>query len=335
MNRVEGNAGNLDDLTVAAYRQLVETGDWDVDSLHAATGAPMEELDAVRRSLAALRVIEPSQDQDCGWTAVSPHVAMARLVTPIEAEARHRAAHAARLRNQLQRLVPVHEQSLHSRYGQALEVVSDEAALADLLDDELSQSVASVSVLVPDATHLPARRYADACARGVRVRVVHRHAVRYHLPTAVVMETLTGAGAAVGTVDELPLGLLTFDRRTAVLVTAEGGPDPAAPAAGLPHGAAVVVRQPLLVAMLADLFDSTWHRAMLFEPADPQPHCVPDDVKRAILRLLATGAKDEVVARRLGISVRTCRRHISDVMDSIGATSRFQAGVLARASGLL
>ncbi|WP_238013824.1 helix-turn-helix transcriptional regulator [Dactylosporangium sp. AC04546] len=322
MDHVEGVTDRLDDLTVTAYRQIVETGDWDDDNLQAVTGAAAEELDAVRRSLAALRVIEPSPDRGRGWTAVSPHVAMARLVSPIEADAHRRAAQAARLRNQLQRLVPVHEQSQHSRYGQALEVIGDEAALTDLLDDELSRSTSTVSVLEPGVERLPLAPYVDACEREVRFRAVHQHAVRYDPPATEFMKTLTHAGATFGTVDELPLRLFVFDGRTGVLITSDG------------PAAAVVVRQPLMVKMLAGLFDTTWNRAVSFEAADPQPTCVPDDVKRAILRLLATGAKDELVARRLGISVRTCRRYISEVMESIGATSRFQAGVVARASGL-
>lgn len=331
MDLAKGVVDQLDDLTVTAYRQIAETGGWDDDSLRAVTGAAVEDLDAVLRSLAALRVIEPSPERGRGWTAVSPHVAMARLVSPIEADARRRAAQAARLRHQLQRLVPVHEQLQHSKYGQALEIVGDETALADLLDDELSRSVSSVSVLEPGTHRVPPAGYLDACERGLRYRAVHQHAVRYSGPAAELMEMLTRAGAELGTVDELPLRLFIFDHRSAVLIASDGPASPGGP----PPAMAVVVRQPLLVSVLADLFESTWSRAVPFEAVEPQPAYVLDDVKRAILRLLATGAKDELVARRLGISVRTCRRHISDIMDAIGASSRFQTGAIARMSGLV
>lgn len=43
-------------------------------------------------------------------------------------------------------------------------------------------------------------------------------------------------------------------------------------------------------------------------------------------RLLATGAKDDVIARRLGLSVRTVRSEIKSLVAALGATSRFQAG---------
>jgi DNA-binding NarL/FixJ family response regulator len=50
---------------------------------------------------------------------------------------------------------------------------------------------------------------------------------------------------------------------------------------------------------------------------------------------MADGEKDEAISRRLSISVRTCRRHIADYMAQVGATSRFQAGVIASRNGHL
>ncbi len=58
-----------------------------------------------------------------------------------------------------------------------------------------------------------------------------------------------------------------------------------------------------------------------------------DQTRAAILRLMAEGEKDEAISRRLSISVRTCRRHIADYMSQVGATSRFQAGVIAARAG--
>jgi len=60
-----------------------------------------------------------------------------------------------------------------------------------------------------------------------------------------------------------------------------------------------------------------------------------DQTRVAILRLMAEGEKDEAISRRLSISVRTCRRQIADYMAQVGASSRFQAGVIAARSGHL
>jgi DNA-binding NarL/FixJ family response regulator len=52
-----------------------------------------------------------------------------------------------------------------------------------------------------------------------------------------------------------------------------------------------------------------------------------------VLELLALGAKDEVIARHLGVSLRTARRRVADLFDELGAATRFQAGVEAGRRG--
>lgn len=94
-----------------------------------------------------------------------------------------------------------------------------------------------------------------------------------------------------------------------------------------------VVRQPAVVRQLAHFFEAAWTQA-----ADPQgavaiPEGTEIELKHRIVQLLAEGAKDETVARHLGISLRTCRRHIAEILDQLGASSRFQAGVRAAALG--
>lgn len=54
-----------------------------------------------------------------------------------------------------------------------------------------------------------------------------------------------------------------------------------------------------------------------------------------ILKLLASGATDSTITRRLGISQRTVERRVRHVMDTLGAETRFQAGVEAARQGLV
>lgn len=53
------------------------------------------------------------------------------------------------------------------------------------------------------------------------------------------------------------------------------------------------------------------------------------------LRLPAEGHTDETIAKRLGVSHRTARRIASELMDRLGARSRFEAGVRAVQQGWL
>lgn len=66
--------------------------------------------------------------------------------------------------------------------------------------------------------------------------------------------------------------------------------------------------------------------------AEQTPHL--DEQGLSILRALSDGQKDETAARTLGLSVRTYRRRVAELMDALGASSRFQAGVRARELGL-
>ncbi|WP_247597705.1 LuxR C-terminal-related transcriptional regulator [Streptomyces sp. RKND-216] len=52
-----------------------------------------------------------------------------------------------------------------------------------------------------------------------------------------------------------------------------------------------------------------------------------------MLDLLTEGMTDEAVARQLGVSVRTTRRITAELMQRLGARSRFEAGVLAAGRG--
>ena len=54
-----------------------------------------------------------------------------------------------------------------------------------------------------------------------------------------------------------------------------------------------------------------------------------------MLELLGSGCKDETAARTLGLGVRTYRRRVAELMNALGADSRFQAGVRARELGLI
>ena len=59
------------------------------------------------------------------------------------------------------------------------------------------------------------------------------------------------------------------------------------------------------------------------------------DEERRIVGLLAEGLTDDAIARRLGLTRRTCRRRIRVLMERLGARSRFQAGALAAKAGWL
>lgn len=61
---------------------------------------------------------------------------------------------------------------------------------------------------------------------------------------------------------------------------------------------------------------------------------ISEDMKLSIVRLLVQGLEDRAIARRMGMSLRTCQRHVSDIMDKLGARSRLHAGFLISELGV-
>jgi hypothetical protein len=97
----------------------------------------------------------------------------------------------------------------------------------------------------------------------------------------------------------------------------------------------LVVRQPALVASVTLLFEGLWERALVVPGIGADDPTEGDSARRLLLDQMARGAKDEQIARTLGLSLRTVRRRVADLLEELGADSRFQAGVEAVRRGWL
>ncbi|GAB3440636.1 hypothetical protein GCM10027517_15420 [Phycicoccus ginsengisoli] len=95
-------------------------------------------------------------------------------------------------------------------------------------------------------------------------------------------------------------------------------------------GSVVVRARPMVLALIA-LADQLWDRGSPLHRDAPGG----DRRDRTILALLAAGAPDATIARQTGISQRTVERRVRALMDQLGASTRFQAGVQAARRGLI
>jgi DNA-binding CsgD family transcriptional regulator len=161
-------------------------------------------------------------------------------------------------------------------------------------------------------------------SRGVRMRTLYHHTARFNGPSQAYVAMASALGAEYRTAHELFGRLIVFDRKVAFI-----------PERGGTWGA-VIIREPSTVQYLCEVFEQAWTQAAPFSDAESDGlERVAKDIDRTIVRLLAAGLKDESIARRIGMSLRTARKHIADIMEALGAESRFQAGVLAAQQGLL
>jgi len=159
-----------------------------------------------------------------------------------------------------------------------------------------------------------------ALSRGVRMRTIYQHTARFSTATVRYVEQVSRLGAEIRTVGDGFMQMLAFDDSVAVLAVQA---DP---------NAALVVREPNLIAFAIAAFERAWTTARPF-PRDyrqDQVIAISEEMKLDIVRMLIEGMEDRAIARRMGISLRTCQRHVSEVMDRLGARSRLQAGYLLR-----
>ncbi|SFH30648.1 regulatory protein, luxR family [Amycolatopsis regifaucium] len=198
------------------------------------------------------------------------------------------------------------------------EPARDRAGLAELL------AAARSEVLIMSAgTDSTFQRIALANLRpGVRYKVLFPDAARM----SGALNRVSRAGAEVRTDAEVPMDALVIDRTSVVL-----------PADGRQTGAAVF-RLPGVVTATVGLFERIWQAAAPLVPldlAEPEDASMLTCREQELLTLLFSGTTDESAAARLGISVRTVRRMVADIMNRLGARSRFQAGAKAVDRGWL
>jgi sugar-specific transcriptional regulator TrmB/DNA-binding CsgD family transcriptional regulator len=92
---------------------------------------------------------------------------------------------------------------------------------------------------------------------------------------------------------------------------------------------ALVVHPCALLDALIEMFTLLWDQAVPVVPAGA------DLADARLMTLLAAGFKDDAIARQLTLSSRTVGRRVAELMERLGARTRFQAGVHAQRRLLL
>ena len=168
-------------------------------------------------------------------------------------------------------------------------------------------------------------------SKGVRYRYVYA-ASALEVPgklEEILADVELGEQARI--LPDVPLKLSIVDRKVARMFLSTDEPD-------VETGILIVRASPIIDALLV-LFDSLWRRAtplgaaLAGESSPSEEDEGPSESDRILLTLLASGVKDETIARHLGITTRSLRRRMTRVMDLLDARSRFQAGLQASRRG--
>ncbi|ACU38298.1 hypothetical protein KCV87_33455 [Actinosynnema pretiosum subsp. pretiosum] len=290
-----------------------------------------DDVKSIVANLLSLHLVHPFHDHDGGFVPVDPVTASTSLLAPIEIELLDRRATVNRLRTDLERMSAVFRSSpFGNQRGASMDIVQDLDVVHGLLREAAANCSSEVVSMQPgggrSARELAEARQRDLdlLDRGVRMRVLYQHTARFDPTTREHVALLSGSGAEFRTVEALFTRLIVFDRTVAFV-----------PADDVVRGAAAVVRDPALVAFFYSCFEHAWISAKTFDAQRHAVDSIGDDLKVEIVRMLVDGAKDDAIARRLGLSVRTTRKHIAQLMQRFGAASRFQFGYQVKAHNLL
>ncbi|WP_457206530.1 DNA-binding response regulator, partial [Nocardioides sp. P5_C9_2] len=194
----------------------------------------------------------------------------------------------------------------------------------ELIGQMLRTSRGDMLWLRPDAWAMPresavSRLLAEAMSTGRRSRAIYPIRALSEAPES--LRTRARLGEQVRVISEVPTRMFILGDAHAVL------PEPL----GFADEPRVHVRQRSVVAALTLWFDSLWARASPVPELDGGS--ARPDLRRFLLEQLVAGATDEMISRKLGLSLRTVRRRIAALMSDLGVDTRFQAGVEASRRG--
>ncbi|MQS14908.1 hypothetical protein F7Q99_22250 [Streptomyces kaniharaensis] len=315
----------LDDTSAAAYGQAVRLGEFERDVIAERMNVPLRDVERAEAVLRNLRLLQPMPGRRDVLVPIGPEVAAADLVGDAERQIRELQQAVTSVRSTLISLMPTYFEGRRERNSlEAFDIVNDADLVQSMIDEQREKCRSEVLMVQPGgprpANILSAARDSatSILSRGVKMRTIYQHTARSDLPTRAYVRDIIDLGGEFRTCDELIDRIFIYDREVAFLPDRSGGPE-AAPGAA-------IVREPVLVNFLCSVFDYMWNNGSPFTAESTKAPAVADDLKTAIVRLMVQGHKDEMVARRLGMSVRTCRRHIAEITEDLQATSRFQAG---------
>ncbi|AXO37698.1 regulatory protein LuxR family [Micromonospora sp. B006] len=308
----------------AVYWAMVDNPAWDVEDL--VTGLDMPET-AVHDALAALAdhaMILPSSNRPGSLRAVSPQLGLLVLLDQAE---RRTVAEQARIQA-TRASVLARAASRDDNEREEIVRLKGVDELRDRLSEHARTATGSVMMLTGGPAIPPQIRESGgalsrmALDRGITIRHIYQETVLQDPASCAYAEEMAKCGEDSRVLPGSPVRMTLVDRRIALL-----------PIESHLGRGAVEIRSVRLVSALCLLFDLLWEKGVPFSRWAGSSMDGLTKQASAILRLLRCGRTDEAIGRQLGLSERTVRRTVADIMKRLDAESRFQAGVEAALRG--
>ncbi len=260
-------------------------------------------------------------------TVASPVEAVSRYVAIQAAIAVEAGVHLSRLARAIPLLADMGGNAVEAGSTRLDGEIRPETDAPRVLENWIRESPGDVCFLRPDQWRLPSESAMTAAVRdavqsGRRVRAIYPARTLQVAPAILIGRA--AIGEQIRLLPDVPTRMALIGTSRAML------PEPLG--AGR-NQRLLLVRQPALVETLTAWFDYLWDSATAVPTLDRG--AARPDLRRLLLSQLASGAKDEQIARTLDLSLRTVRRRIAGLLDDLGVDTRFQAGVEAARRGWL
>ncbi|GAA3304550.1 helix-turn-helix transcriptional regulator [Dactylosporangium vinaceum] len=320
----------LDTTAEGVYRLLLAHPAWGVAELAAELQVGPDAVRAALDALFELSLLRRSAERESHLRAVSPAVGLQSLLAQQQADLERRTQRIAAGQAAMAAMVADYADNQPARASaDATQVVGMDAILREIEELSGAARVELLSIMpgVQSPQNVEAARSNNAAliARNVTIRTAMQESARNDRDTLAYAQSLTDAGAEVRAAPLLPPRMLVFDRATAIVPI-----DPA----NTRDGVLRLTGRGVVTSLVA-LFEQVWTSAVPLGASRARDREGATPQERELLKLLGHGHTDESAAKRLGVSERTCRRMMADMMERLGARSRFEAGLLAARAGWL
>ena len=320
----------VDSAALAVYSALLRAPEHTPEQLAADLRWPIADVLKQLDVLRDLELVIPTWTTESVEHAVHPRIGLSLLAQRRRAEINEKLAELDEAEGQADKLAEQYSELIISRSEENVEVLEGRIRASRRVEQLAAIAQESFYSLIPSqirdnpppAAESPDRRLLE---RGIKTRFTYLESLASTKAGMEYCEWVHSLGGEVRTTPTLPMRLLVIDQSMAVM-----------PIDILNHDAgAVVHRSPAVVSVALALFDSYWSKAKNpFEEQDlASDNSELSPQESEVLRLLAGGAKDEQVARLLGISLRTARRITASLAERVDAASRFELGVAAAKRG--
>lgn len=309
-----------------AYQLLLHEGAACAARVSDRLGIPRAQADAALSRLEAASLIAPAPDNPTRVVPLDPRRGLAPLIARRQAQLIAKRHELSRSQEAFAALTAAYTGQDRAGSPPPSTLPPGGTAVRVQVEDMLDASQSVVMCILDEDTRaialdVSSRAIEEARDRGVLIKAVYAGSLLGDDRIRAHARRLVSLGGRARTSTSLPPAMLVVDRTTALVP------------ADVDTRTTSVVHNRALAGALASLFDRVWFDARTAAPPAVTLADAPSPQERDLLVLLGKGLTDASAARQLGVSLRTVRRMMAELMARLHARSRFEAGIRAAERG--